>query len=57
MIFDLFDMIEQADDLKILKEEARALRKIVEAEIIYDTWYKSNVSYDDFMNFLKGHDD
>lgn len=57
MIFDLFDMIDQAVYLETLQEEARRLREKVEGETLLDAWGKSNKSYDEIMDFLNGYDD
>jgi hypothetical protein len=57
MIFDIFDMIDQAEDLKALQEEARTLRRKAEGELILEALAKSNRSYDELMDFLNGYDD
>lgn len=57
MIFDIFDMIDQAEDLKTLQEESRTLRRKAEGELILEALAKSNRSYDELMDFLNGYDD
>lgn len=57
MIFDIFDMIDQAEDLKTLQEESRTLRRKAEWELILEALAKSNRSYDELMDFLNGYDD
>lgn len=57
IIFDIFDMIDQAEDLKALQEEARTLRRKAEGELILEALAKSNRSYDELMDFLNGYDD
>lgn len=57
VIFDLFDMIDQAEDLKALQEEAKTLRKKAEGKLILEALAKSNRSYDELMDFLNGYDD
>ena len=55
-LFDLFDMIDQAEDLKALQEEARTLRRKAEAELILEALAKSNRSHEELMDFLNGYD-
>ena len=57
MIFDLLDMIEHADNLETLRQEAKRIRRQIEAEFIFDAMEKTNKSYDELMNFLKGEYD
>ena len=56
VVFDLSDMIDQAEDLKALQEEARTLRRKAEGELILEAFAESNRSYDELMDFLNGYD-
>ena len=57
MIFRLFDMIEQADNLETLQQEAKRIRMQLEVDGIINELGKSNKSYDEIMDFLNGYDD
>lgn len=56
-IIELFDMIEHAETLDALQTEARLLRQRVEGEHIIEALAKSNKTYDEIMDFLRGYDD
>ena len=57
MIFDIFDMIEQADNLKTLQQEAKRIRMRLEVDSIINELASSNKSYDELIAFLKGEYD
>lgn len=57
MIFDLLDMIEHADNLETLQEEAKRIRMQLEVDSIINELARSNKSYDELMAFLKGEYD
>ena len=57
VIFELFEMIERADNLETLRQEAKRIRRQIEAEFIFDAMEKTNKSYDELMGFLKGEYD
>lgn len=56
-IFDIFDMIERADNLEKLQQEAKCIRMQLEVDIIIDELARSNKSYDELIAFLKGEYD
>lgn len=57
MIFNLLDMIEHADNLESLQEEAKRIRMQLEVDSIINELARSNKSYDELMAFLKGEYD
>ena len=57
MIFDLLDMIEHADNLEVLQQEAKCIRMQLEVESIINELVRSNKSYDELLDFLKGEND
>ena len=57
VIFELFDMIEQADNLKTLQQEAKRIRMRLEVDSIINELASSNKSYDELIAFLKGEYD
>ena len=57
VIFELFDMIEQADNLETLQHEAKRIRMQLEVDIIMNELARSNKSYDELIAFLKGEYD
>lgn len=56
-IFELLDMIEHADNLESLQEEAKRIRMQLEVDSIINELARSNKSYDELMAFLKGEYD
>ena len=54
VIFELFDMIEHADNLETLQHEAKRIRMQLEVESIIEKLARSNKSYDELIAFLNG---
>ena len=57
MKFKLFDMIEQADNLEALQQEAKRIRMQLEVDSIINELASSNKSYDALIAFLNGEYD
>lgn len=56
-IFELLDMIEHADNLETLQQEAKRIRMQLEVDNIINELDMSNKSYDELIAFLKGEYD
>ena len=56
-IIDIFDMIEHADNLETIQEDAKRIRMQLEVKSIINELARSNKSYDELMDFLKGEYD
>lgn len=54
MIFRLFDIIEHADNLETLQQEAKRIRMQLEVDNIINELDMSNKSYDELIAFLNG---
>ena len=50
-------MIEHADNLDSLQQEAKCIRMQLEVESIINELVRSNKSYDELLDFLKGEND
>ena len=56
-IFDLLNMIEHADNLETLQQEAKRIRMQLEVDSIINELARSNKSYDELIAFLNGEYD
>lgn len=56
-IIDIFDMIEHADNLETIQEDAKRIRMQLEVKSIINELARSNKSYDELIAFLKGEYD
>lgn len=56
-IFDLLNMIEHADNLETLQQEAKRIRMQLEVDSIINELARNNKSYDELIAFLKGEYD
>ena len=56
-IFDLLNMIEHADNLEALQQEAKRIRMQLEVDSIINELARNNKSYDELIAFLKGEYD
>ena len=56
-IFDILNMIEHADNLETLQQEAKRIRMQLEVDSIINELARNNKSYDELIAFLKGEYD
>lgn len=53
-VLELLDIIEHADTLETLQQEAKRIRMRLEVDSIINELASSNKSYDELIAFLKG---